>query len=127
TTTGRAIKCEIEMNSQLEERVLSTKLLSDWLEKLRTTFKSPYIILEGGESSEEAVNRIIEVVEGAFKSELENTVIVTHGNLMALLLNHYNKQFGFNELANLSNPDIYLLKADSNRVTLQRLWNKVTE
>ncbi|HLQ83400.1 MAG TPA: histidine phosphatase family protein [Pseudogracilibacillus sp.] len=115
------------MNSQLEERVLSTKLLSDWLEKLRTTFKSPYIKFEGGESSEEAVNRIIEVVEGAFKSELENTVIVTHGNLMALLLNHYNKQFGFNEWANLSNPDIYLLKSDSNRVTFERLWNKVTE
>src|SRR5699024_6889516 len=69
----------------------------------------------------------IEVVEGAFKSELENTVIVTHGNLMALLLNHYNKQFGFNEWANLSNPDIYLLKSDSNRVTFERLWNKVTE
>ncbi len=120
------LNVEIEMNSQLEERVLSTKSLSDWLEKLRASFEDSHIKFEGGESSEEAVNRIIEVVEGAFKSELENTVIVTHGNLMALLLNYYDKQFGFNEWANLSNPDIYLLKSDSDGVTFERLWNKVT-
>lgn len=116
------LSIEIEMNSQLEERVLSTNSLSDWLKKLRTTFEDPYIKFEGGESSEEAENRIREVVEGVFKSGLENTVIVTHGNLMALLLNYYTKKFGFDEWANLSNPDIYLLNSGSNGVTIERLW-----
>lgn len=114
----------IEMNSQLEERVLSAELLPDWLEKLRKTFENPDLKFEGGESSEEAVNRIVKVVEDALKSEFKNTIIVTHGNLVALLLNHYNKQYGFEEWANLSNPDIYLLNRDSNGVTLERIWNK---
>ncbi|GGK06176.1 phosphoglycerate mutase [Lentibacillus kapialis] len=121
------LNVEIEMNSQLEERVLSTELLPDWLEKLRMTFDNPGLKLEGGESSEEAANRIVEVAEGAFKSEFENTIIVTHGNLMALLLNHYNKQFGFDEWANLSNPDIYLLNSDSNEVTSERIRYELTK
>ncbi|PBB04660.1 histidine phosphatase family protein [Salimicrobium humidisoli] len=119
------LNVEIEMNSQLEERVLSTKSLSDWPEKLKRTFENPCLKFEGGESSEEAANRILEVVEGAFKSKFEHTVIVTHGNLMALLLNNYNKQFGFNDWANLSNPDVYLLNSNSNGINFERLWNKV--
>ena len=116
------LNVDIELNGQLKERVLSTEPLSDWFEKLRTTFENPEIKFAGGESSIEAVNRIIEVVEDVLNSELENTVIVTHGNVMALLLNHYNKQFGFNEWANLGNPDVYLLNANSNGITFERIW-----
>ncbi|MFJ7936331.1 histidine phosphatase family protein [Sporosarcina sp. NPDC096371] len=121
------LNVEIEMNSQLEERVLSTESFPDWLEKLRKTFDNPDLKFEGGESSEEAANRIGEVVEGVFKSEFENSIIVTHGNLMALLLNHYNKQFGFDEWATLSNPDIYLLHSDSNGVNFERIRNELAE
>ncbi|WP_349632710.1 histidine phosphatase family protein [Neobacillus sp. WH10] len=35
---AKRLNVEIEINRQLTERVLSTKNLSDWLEKLRTTF-----------------------------------------------------------------------------------------
>lgn len=121
------LNVEIEMKSQLEERVLSTESLADWFEKLRKTFDNPDLKFEGGESNEEAKNRIMEVVDDVFKSEFENTIIVTHGNLMALLLNHYNKEFGFNQWANLSNPDIYLLNSDSKGVTFERIWNELTE
>jgi len=117
------LNIEIEMNSRLKERVLSTNHLSDWFEKLKQTFEDFELKFEGGESSQEAVNRIIEVVENVFKSELENTLIVTHGNLMSLLLNHYNNEFGFVEWSNLRNPDVYLLKSDGNEMTFERLWS----
>lgn len=120
------LNVEIEMNGQLEERVLSTEPLSDWLEKLRETFDNPSLKLEGGESSEDAASRIVGVVESALKSEFESTVVVTHGNLMALLLNHYDKQFGFDEWTNISNPDIYLLESEKNKVTFERLGNELT-
>jgi len=121
------LNIEIEMKNQLEERVLSAEPLPDWFEKLRKTFNNPDLKFEGGESSEEAANRIIEVVEDVFNSEFENTIIVTHGNLLALLLNHYNKEFGFDQWANLSNPDIYLLNSDSSGVTFERIPNELTE
>lgn len=117
---------EIEINYQLKERVLSNEPLLDWFKTLRKTFYYPEFKLAGGESSQEAANRIVEVVERAFKSNSNPTVIVTHGNLMALLLNHYHKEFGFNEWAGLSNPDVYrLILNRNNDVTFERVEHEL--
>ncbi|WP_338066675.1 histidine phosphatase family protein [Peribacillus acanthi] len=118
------LNVEIELNSLLSERVLSTNNYSDWYEKLRNTFNDFELKFEGGESSQEAAKRIIGVVEEVFKSENENTIIVTHGNLMALLLNYVNKKFGFDDWKNLSNPDVFLLKVQNDNVTYARLWKQ---
>nr|WP_309098745.1 histidine phosphatase family protein [Fredinandcohnia onubensis] len=112
----------IEMNHQLSERVLSTRNMPDWYEKLRETYENLDLTYDGGESSREAANRIIEVVDEVWKSDAENTIIVTHGGLLSLLLNHYDKNFGFEQWATLSNPDVYLLTSE-NQTTLERLWN----
>ncbi|PAD89177.1 histidine phosphatase family protein [Niallia circulans] len=116
------LNLEIEINRKLTERVLSTESLSDWLDKLKATFEDFELKFEGGESSQEAMNRIVNIVEDVFNSESENTLIVTHGNLMSLLLNFYNKNFGFEDWQNLSYPDIYLLKNVDNKVIYERLW-----
>lgn len=42
---------------------------------------------------------------------------------MSLLLNNYNKSFGFNDWQGLTNPDIYVLREMDNKVTYKRLWN----
>ncbi|MEH7011665.1 histidine phosphatase family protein [Neobacillus niacini] len=117
---AKSINIEIETNEQLTERVLSTSNLLDWFEKLRDTFDDLDLKFEGGESSKEAMQRIVEVVEGVFKSETQNTIIVTHGNLLSLLLKHFNNKFGFEEWRNLRNPDVFLLKKDS-KVTFERI------
>ena len=56
------------------------------------------------------MKRIVEVVQEVFSGVNKNTIIVTHGNIMSLLLKYYNKDFGFDDWKNLSNPDIFLLK-----------------
>lgn len=112
----------IEMNHQLSERVLSTRNMPDWYDKLRDTYENLDLKYEGGESSREAVNRVIEVVDEVLKSDAENTIIVTHGGLLSLLLNHYDKNFGFEQWATLRNPDVYLLTSE-NQITFERLWN----
>ena len=70
----------------MSERILSTTDLPDWYEKLKETFNDAELKFEGGESSLEAMNRIVNVVDDVCKSEIENTLIVTHGNIMSLLL-----------------------------------------
>lgn len=116
------LNLEIETNHQLAERVLSSKNMPDWFEKLRATYEDFDLTYEGGESSREAANRIIEVVDDVIKSDSENTIIVTHGGLMSLLLNHYNTNFGFEQWVTLSNPDVYILKRDQP-ITPERIWN----
>ncbi|MBS4178327.1 histidine phosphatase family protein [Lederbergia citrea] len=116
------LNLEIEIERKLSERVLSTKSFPDWFEKIRTTYDDLELKFEGGESSQEAMKRIIEVVEKVFNSEDENTVIVTHGNIMSLLLTYYVKDFGFEGWRNLSNPDIFLLRNDDKKITYERVW-----
>ncbi|WP_026679469.1 histidine phosphatase family protein [Fictibacillus gelatini] len=120
-------KLNIEIDRRLSERILSTKDLPDWLEKLKATFNDLKLKFEGGESSQEAMNRIVCVVDEVLQSEVENTLLVTHGNLMSLLLRHYDSHFGFNGWRNLSNPDVFLLRFSNNEVKIERLWREVRE
>ncbi len=114
---------EVEVEDRLSERVLSTVNLPDWFEKLKLTFDELDLKFEGGESSQEAMNRIADVVEEVFSGDAQNTIIVSHGNLLSLLIKHFQPNFGFEEWGKLSNPDVYLLKKESNKVTLERIWN----
>lgn len=113
---------EIEMDSRLSERVLSTTFFPDWMDKLETTFNDMDLKYEGGESSNEARSRIVEVVNGIVESGSENTIIVAHGGIISLLLNHYDKNFDFEQWKTLSNPDVYLLKLTNSNAHYKRLW-----
>ncbi|MHA6252771.1 histidine phosphatase family protein [Oceanobacillus sp. CAU 1775] len=113
---------EIEINKKLSERILSSENLLDWQDNLRSTFKDLELKFEGGESSQEAMTRIVDVVNDAFSRKTQNTVIVTHGNIMSLLLKHFDDDFGFDEWKKLGNPDVFLLEKEINNVTTQRIW-----
>ncbi|MGM0904705.1 MAG: histidine phosphatase family protein [Bacillota bacterium] len=116
------LNLEVEVDSRLSERILSAHMMSDWLEKLRNTFEDLDLTFEGGESSREAQKRIVEVIQEIFNSKTDCAMIVTHGNLMSLLLNHFNSSFGFEEWKNLSNPDVFLIKTENKQVTFERIW-----
>ncbi|WP_306461650.1 histidine phosphatase family protein [Robertmurraya kyonggiensis] len=116
------LNLEIELDNRLTERVLSPKNFPDWYEKLQDTFEDLDLKFEGGESSHEAMNRIVEVIEEVVRGTPDNVVIVTHGNLMSLLLKHLHQDFGFDDWKKLSNPDVYLLKYRNYQTTFERIW-----
>lgn len=117
-------RLEIELDDRLIERVLSTQHLPDWLDKLEATFHDLDLTYEGGESSHEAMKRIVEVVEEVEKGDVKNTVLVAHGGILSLLLHHYDKAFGFVQWKHLSNPDVFLLTISTAGYQYKRLWKK---
>jgi hypothetical protein len=50
------------------------------------------------------------------------SVAVTHGNLMTLILRSFETQFGFQTWERLSNPDVYCLAVQEERVEISRTW-----
>ncbi|WP_066172409.1 histidine phosphatase family protein [Bacillus marinisedimentorum] len=114
----------IEEDPRLAERILSPEPLPNWLEILQESFESPDLKIAGGESSREALERGIGVIEEISKTGVENTVVVTHGNLMALLLKHFDSTFGFKEWSLLTNPDVYLLTMSNEAPVLERIWTE---
>ncbi|OZM58082.1 histidine phosphatase family protein [Lottiidibacillus patelloidae] len=113
---------EIEVDERLAERTLSTENLADWMEKLRETYVNLQLKLPGGESSSEAMERAVAVIEDIKINE--TTLIASHGNLISLLLKYYDPAFGFTEWKELSNPDVFLLKiTEGNEGDFERIWN----
>lgn len=55
--------------------------------------------------------------------EGSQTVLVTHGNLMALLLRCYDERFGFEQWQALTNPDVYMLRIKDEDSEVKRVWD----
>lgn len=109
-------------DNRLSERILSTEPLPDWLDKLELSFDDLHMKLPGGESSVEAMERIVDVVNDISMSSHSLSIIVTHGNIMSLLLKHINPAFGFKDWQKLSNPDIYVIKKEQGIFRYERIW-----
>jgi 2,3-bisphosphoglycerate-dependent phosphoglycerate mutase len=113
----------IHIDDRLCERILSAEDLTDWMEKLSESFVDLDLKLPGGESSREAMTRGITVIEELAERPEMNIAVVTHGNLMSLILKHYDNSYGFDEWRRLTNPDVYelVLSNDEERY-IKRLW-----
>lgn len=96
----------IQTDARLTERVLSTVNLPLWQQALKAGFAAPALKLPGGESGSEAKSRIQAVLAEVAESG-GVTVIVTHGNLLALGLG-----LDYAGWAALRNPDVWVYSPD---------------
>lgn len=118
---------DIKIEERLSERVLSSDSLPDWLNHLRTSFYDLDKSLPGGESSRVAMERIISVIDDLRITDHKRVALVTHGNIMSLLLRSFDNRFGFEEWQSLSNPDIYCLSEFNHIQSIQRVWTNENE
>lgn len=112
----------IETEPKLRERILALEPREDWLALLRRSFKDDSFKLPDAESGFEATHRILSVIQRATESG-SPTIIVTHGNLLALLLQHIDPRFGFETWRTLSNPDVYQLEILEHSFSIKRIWS----
>jgi 2,3-bisphosphoglycerate-dependent phosphoglycerate mutase len=95
------------------ERRLSTYPLEDWRYHICQSFTDFDHRAPGGESSREAQQRGRVALEAIFAQEHKLPVVVTHGNLLTLLLHSIDKTCGFAAWERLTNPDVYLVEVDT--------------
>jgi 2,3-bisphosphoglycerate-dependent phosphoglycerate mutase len=115
------LRLTIEVDARLIERVLSPVPLDNWRERLAETFIDLDLSFEGGESSRIAMMRGVSVVNQAMQQTTDPVVLVTHGNLMTLMLKHFNEQVGYAEWENLRNPDVYYIQFSGEGTCTERM------
>ena len=75
--------------------------------------------VENGESQEECYSKLkpfLEKVFSEFKNENKNIILVTHGNLIGIILKYFfNLEFNFESWKQISMPDMYILDFDKNK------------
>ncbi|MBN3909003.1 MAG: histidine phosphatase family protein [Nostoc sp. NMS1] len=111
----------IEIDNRLTERVLCATPLDDWRERLAESFTNLDLYLDGGESSRSAMARGIAVINEVLQQKTSITAIVTHGNLMALILKHFDDRIGYAEWEKLSNPDVYRIQFLNSATHVERM------
>lgn len=119
---ARRLGLPVETDDRLAERILSGHALPDWMEKLEASFADADLRLPGGETSREARARAVAAVADALKHGAQTTALVSHGNLLSLLLGHYDPSFGFAGWAAMSAPAVYELVLDGAHAQIEREW-----
>ena len=121
--TAQQKNLSLLVDRRLSERILSTSDLPNWLEILEESFEDLDLKHAGGESSTEATTRAIEVLDVA----PNHSILVTHGNLLSLILKHFDDSIGFNEWKSLSNPDVYTVTIGEQGSTITHAWKNGTQ
>jgi 2,3-bisphosphoglycerate-dependent phosphoglycerate mutase len=113
----------VETDERLKERVFCETPLPDWRERLTASYADLDLCLPGGESSRTAMTRGVAALETILQQNARTTAIFTHGNLLTLLLKHFNDAVGIEDWERMTNPDVYLMRYETTPPQVTRLWS----
>jgi 2,3-bisphosphoglycerate-dependent phosphoglycerate mutase len=113
------LRLPVRIDDRLAERVLAAEPAEDWQDRLRRSFADPVLAWPGGESGAAATRRGLAALADAAAGAEGPVAIVSHGNLLALLLHSFDSRDGFAAWAALSNPDVFHIDPAG---TVRRCW-----
>jgi 2,3-bisphosphoglycerate-dependent phosphoglycerate mutase len=111
-----------EIDTRLTERVLSTRQVPDWRAHLERSFEDADYCIDDGESARIAQARGLSSLR-AVQQLGQNAVLVTHGNLLALILKSIDANIGYAFWASLTNPDVFELSRSDAVIECRRIWS----
>ncbi|WP_282942304.1 histidine phosphatase family protein [Paenibacillus sp. RC67] len=93
-------------------------------EAIRESFHDADYALEGGESTRQVQERSIPVIKKLLAEHQGNNIVIgTHGNIMTIIMNYYDKKYGFEFWEQTSKPDIYKCTFDGDKLEqVERIW-----
>lgn len=118
---------KIIIENDLRERTLSGIPVKNFPAAINKVWSDPTFSFKGGESNVVAQERGVFVVKKILrKFSGKNIVIGTHGNIMVLIMNYFDKDFDFEFWQSLNMPDIYQLTFDRIKLTaVKQVWNGI--
>jgi 2,3-bisphosphoglycerate-dependent phosphoglycerate mutase len=91
---------------------------------VRDSFDDPDLRAPGGEPANDVLGRAWPALQRHLSGSSVLPVVVTHGNLLALLLHSIDPSFGYFGWENLSRPDVHRVEVDGDGgMSFRRLWN----
>jgi len=115
---ARELNLDIKIFEDLRERHFSGDDYiiphDEFMLAIKQSFIDPDYSLPGGESNNVCQNRAIVVLNTILKEyEGMKIAIGTHGNVMTLMMNYFDSNYGFDFLNQTKKPDIYKLQIEN--------------
>lgn len=102
----------MHIDRRLAERRLSLEPIDHWRDVVRRSFDDLDYRIPGGESGREALVRGRAAIEDALASGHRLPALVTHGQLMSLVLHSIDAGFGFADWETIAFPDVYVVEGE---------------
>ncbi len=113
----------LHIHAGLAERRLSPAPIEHWRDVVRLSFSDPEHRVPGGESGAETLARGWAALDAILRDGHRLAVVVSHGQILSLILHSIDPSFGFAGWEVLRNPDVFLLKhAEAGSSTFERVW-----
>lgn len=121
---AKLLELGISIDDGFIERKLADSKIDDFDEVVLEYWKDFNFSLNGGETGYEAQDRGVKSLKEILdKYKSRNIVIGTHGNIMVLMMNYYDKKYNYDFWRKLSMPDIYKLSFEGDKLLkVQRIW-----
>lgn len=123
---ARYYKKDIKVVDELKERRLSSKPVEDFEAAITKVWEDFDFAWEGGESSRQAQKRgVVAILNLLENNQGKNIVMGTHGNIMVLMMNHFDSQYHMDFWEKLEMPDIYKLTFNKKElIEVRRIWDE---
>lgn len=117
---------EIDLVEDMRERTKTQGKLDNFFENVKKLWEKPSFNFEGGESNIEAQTRGIKALNNLLDENMgKSFVIASHGDIMSLMLNHYDSEYEYNFWRQLDMPDAYaLVFENSNLQSIKQVWSR---
>lgn len=126
TVEGLATSLNLDINIEenFKERKLAVQPVGDFESSVKRVWQDFNFSFEGGESGNNAQLRGVQALQRILKHQAGGNIIIgTHGNIMVLIMNYFNKSYDYNFWRNLEMPDIYKLSfEDEMLIKVHHLW-----
>jgi 2,3-bisphosphoglycerate-dependent phosphoglycerate mutase len=121
---ARLLGINILIDEGFRERKLADSSVDNFDEAVIKAWESFDFSLPGGETGYSAQIRGVKALKDILVEYCgENIVIGTHGNIMVLIMNHYDKRYDYDFWSNLNMPDIYKLSFENGRLMeVKHIW-----
>ena len=103
---------EIALDERLRERKLSSTFIKDseFEDSIKYLWLNPSESLSEGESNQDALARVLDFLMELEEKYSEKTILLSsHGNLIGILLHHFDSNFDYEKWEQMTFPDCFLI------------------
>ena len=108
---------KIVLDNRLRERKLSSTFIKDseFEDSIKYLWQNPSESLSEGESNQDALARVLNFLIDLEERYSDKTILLSsHGNLLGILINHFDSSFDYKKWGQMTFPDCFLVDKDES-------------
>ncbi len=118
---------KIVLDNRLRERKLSSTFIKDseFEDSIKYLWQNPSESLSEGESNQDALARVLNFLMDLEERYSDKTILLSsHGNLLGILINHFDPSFNYKKWGQMTFPDCFLVDKDESVKRIMKVTSR---